>query len=155
MSGAKLWGRTLEVWQDTITAGPPTEDQDVVFSCLAGLQHTLIREQAEGFAVDSFFLRFWYDARKNVRTASAAHGPQRDHLVNYLHWEKTYALPKKIDLWLVVRTAVYKHISQSSCSGFSQSKHPNYSSIYCLCSHLITLPIIHSLQTAWWIAYGN
>lgn len=155
MSGAKLWGRTLEVWQDTITAGPPTEDQDVVFSCSAGLQNTLIRVEVEGFAVDSFFFRFWYDARMNVRTADAA---------NVTIWrmicvgkKKTSRAAYEIDLWLVVRTAVniYKHVSKFSCSGFSQSKHPNYSSIYCLCSHLITLPIIHSLQTAWWIAYGN
>lgn len=38
---------------------------------------------------------------------------------------------------------------KNSCNSFSQSKHPNYSSIYCLCSHLITLPIIHTPKTAW------
>lgn len=88
MSGAKLWGWTLEVWQDTITVGPPTEDQDVVFSCLACMQHTLIHVEAEGFPVDSLFFSLLAQWKMNVRTSKAAHKLHRDHLENDLQWKK-------------------------------------------------------------------
>lgn len=114
MSGAKLWGRTLEVWQDTITAGPPTEDQDVVFSCWAGLQHTLIRAEVEGgFAADSFF----FPASDTARGWMS--GPPTLHTSRNVTVRKmiciggkkiTYALLLKSTSGLVVRTGVNIYI---------------------------------------------